>query len=121
MSEQQRTERTAVEQAVYDTLAEYNHRAHGLTAVPEPTWFLDWLRERGYEVTPTGARDESLSEWLENSRVAEVLAALVRRGGSEAAEFTDSELHGFDATQQQVQFRQDDDGNVRVEITEVSE
>lgn len=52
MSEKRCAELTEVEQAVYDTLAEYMHRVHCLISVPEPTWFLDWLRERGYQVVP---------------------------------------------------------------------
>jgi hypothetical protein len=51
VSEKRCAELTGVEQAVYDTLAEYNHRVHGVMGVPEPAWFLDWLRERGYQVT----------------------------------------------------------------------
>jgi hypothetical protein len=52
VSGQQRADRTPVEEAVFDTLAEYNHRVHGVMGAPEPTWFLDWLRERGHEVVP---------------------------------------------------------------------
>jgi hypothetical protein len=110
VTEQQQTGRTAVEQAVYDTLAEYNHRAHGVIGVPEPIWFLDWLRERGHIVAPIGFVDV----------LSDVVTALIRRTGSNVIELPDSERRADE--RRNIQITTDDDGCLRVEITtEVSE
>jgi hypothetical protein len=47
---EERANLTEIELAVGDTLEEYTQRVHGVLSPAEPTWFLDWLRERGYEV-----------------------------------------------------------------------
>lgn len=97
-------DRTPVEQAVYDTLGEYLPRVHGVTAVPEPAWFLDWLRERGFVVAPASMVDDLVG----------VAVALIRRAGTNVLELSDSERRLDE--HRNIQITTDDDSCIRVEI-----
>lgn len=51
--EKKRAELQGAEAAVSDVLDEVNYRGHGLMSSSSYYhWFLDWLEERGYQVTP---------------------------------------------------------------------
>lgn len=60
---------------------------------------------------------ESIPDWWDeaNEQVGDVLAALIRRGGSDVAEIADDDLKRADG--EGVRIQRDEDGCVRVEIT----
>jgi hypothetical protein len=60
---------------------------------------------------------ESIPDWWDeaNQQVGDILAALIRRGGSDVAEIADDDLKRADGEVVRIQY--DDDGCARVEIT----
>lgn len=117
MTEKRRADLVGAEKAVAETLDEVNARMHGmLSSSAYQQEFLDWLRDRGYVVAPVDHASDAVFEWMEHTRVGEILAALVRRTGSDAVTLVAEEL-GRLSLEESVRVEQTDAGNVLVEIT----